>query len=74
MSTIEPKKDLCEEMTKTMLSDHHGDLMMLLLESKMDGSVIEVNGRNHYLDKVPHFVGDDGTIYPYARFSVREFL
>ena len=62
-----------EALFKRILNSTDGELIQAVLESKTDGSVVDVVGRNHFTDKVPHIVTKDGTIYPYSRFSIRKF-
>lgn len=56
-----------------ILTNTNGLLLDVKLESKTDGTTYNVLGTNHFLDKVPHIESDNGTIYPFARFSIRSF-
>jgi hypothetical protein len=62
-----------DSLLHTILANSDGRVIQAVLENKVDGSVIEVSGVNRYTDKVPHLQKEDGSVFPYAYFSIRSF-
>ena len=68
-----PSYNSHNKIVSEVLEQTDGELLSIVLESKIDGSIFNIVGRNHFTHSTPHFVSDGNVVFPLSKFFIQEF-